>query len=347
MSTQLEEKGTHNLPLIILFGSILAMLFAILFISIYDQQLNALVDQQAESLANDLAKTAFESISGGLHYIDLPKDLGGSPYAITLKENSVFVVSILAGRRAGSSYLALVNSTVIVENENFLPGGRIFFLFSGNAILVSASPIKKPEKIVQVTAAEPPQFYHFSKQSPKEAAAIAAAYFNAMELYPEENLMVLSYAWESENSILVKIRKDVETIITRIIGSENQSKIGAVENWWIIVSLGVAEVRDNLAWMTCPSPDNAYLSGWLHSPEDVLKHLRSRTWVRVSDNMVVAVPSDAKIQASAVSTKVSTYPAWRIQFGDYIIFYQMLSWWEMENNAGFLFQSKPELRPLT
>ncbi|MEM4187739.1 MAG: hypothetical protein QXN56_01045 [Candidatus Hadarchaeum sp.] len=348
MSVQADENGAHNLPLIILFGSILAMLFAILFISVYDQQLNALVDQQAESLVDELAKTAFNSTSGGQYYIDLPKDLGGSTYSITVEENSIFVVSILSGRRAGTSYSALVNSTIIIENENFLPGGRIFFMFNGNTIIISASPITaRPEKIVQVSATEPPQFYHFSKQSPKEAAAIVAAYFNAEERYLGENLAVLSYFRESENSILVKIRKDAETIIMRVTGSENLTKIGAIENWWIVVSLEVAAIEDNFNWVSCPPLENAYLAGWLHAPEAVLKHLRSRTWSRVSDNFIVAVPSDAKIQASTVTTKVSTYPAWRVQFGDYVIFYQMLPWWEMENTAGFIFQSSPELKPLT
>ncbi|MEM3453193.1 MAG: hypothetical protein QW835_06180 [Candidatus Hadarchaeum sp.] len=348
MSVQADEKGAHNLPLIILFGSTLAMLFAILFISVYDQQLNALVDQQAESLVDELAKTAFNSTSGGLYYMDLPKDLGGSTYSINVKDNSIFVVNILSGRRAGVSYSALVNSTITVEDENFLPGGRIFFMFNGNTIIISASPITaSPDKMIRVSATEPPQFYHFSKKSPKEAAAIVAAYFNTEEHYPEENLAVLAYTWESESSILVKIRKDAEDIIMRVTGSENLTKIGAIENWWVVVSLEVAAIDDNFNWMACPSLENAYLTGWLHAPEAVLKHLRSRTWSRVSDNLIVVVPSDAKIQASAVTTKVSTYPAWRVQFGDYVIFYQMLPWWEMENTAGFVFQSSPELKPLT
>lgn len=348
MSAQLEAKGAHNLALIILYGAIMAMLFATLFIFIYDQQLNALVDQQAELLANELAKTAFDSLSGGLHSVNLPSDLGGSTYSVSIKENCIFVVSITAGRRSGSSYSALVNSTITVENDNFTPGGRIFFMSSGDTITVSASPIAaKEEKIIQITAAEPPQFYHFSKQSPREAAAIVAAYFNARGLYPGENLVVLSFAKEGENSIMVKLGKGLENIIMRVTGVENQTKVGAIENWWSVTSLEIAAVGDNFNWTVCPSPENAYLAGWLYSPEAVLKHLRSRTWSRVSDNSIVTVPSDARIEASAVTTRVSTYPAWKVQFGDYLIFYRMLPWWELENTAGFIFQSLPELKPLT
>ncbi|MGQ9788821.1 MAG: hypothetical protein ACUVQM_05930 [Candidatus Hadarchaeaceae archaeon] len=348
MSAQLDEKGAHNLPLIILFGSILAMLFATLFIFVYDQQLNALVDQQAELLVNELAKTAFDSLSGGLHSVDLPNDLGGSAYSISIKENSIFVVTIIAGRRSGSSYSALVNSNITIENDNFSPSGRIFFMHCGDAIVVSASPIvAKVEKIVQITAAEPPQFYYFSKQSPKEATAIVAAYFNVERLYPGENVVVLSYASEGENSIVVKLRKGLETTIIRVTGIENLTRVGAIENWWVVKFLEIASFEDNFNWIACPSPENAYLAGWLYPPETVLKVLRSRTWIRVSDNSIVAVPSDAEIQASTVTTKVSTYPAWKIQFGSYIIFYQMLPWWEIENTAGFIFQSLPELKPLT
>ncbi|MGC8816396.1 MAG: hypothetical protein ACP5PX_01055 [Candidatus Hadarchaeum sp.] len=347
MSAKLEEKGAHNLPLIILFGAILAILFAALFLFVYDQQLNALVDQQAESLADELAKTAFASISGGLHSINLPEYLGGSTYSISVKENSIFVVSILAGRRSGSSYSAVVNSTILVEDGKFSPGGQVYFMFNGDVIIASASPIEaKAEKVVKITPTEPPEFYHFSKQFPKEAAAIAAAYFNALGSHSGENVIVVSYVWENTDSILIKIRKGDETTINRAEGRENLTKVGAIENWWVVELLENVELKDNFSWISCPSPDNAYLTGWLYSPEAVLKHLRSRTWSQVSDNLIVAIPSDAKIQASAVTTNVSTYPVWRVQFGNYNIFYQMLPWWEVENTPGFVFQSSPELKPL-
>lgn len=101
---------------------------------------------------------------------------------------------------------------------------------------------------------------------------------------------------------------------------------------------------ENTAPLFCPSPDNAYSGGWLYSPQAALRHLRSRTWT--SDNLPVVVPADAIIQASAVTTNVSTYPAWRVKFRGYTIFYHILPWWEMENTAGFVFQSYPWLKPI-
>lgn len=219
-----DEKGAHNLPLIILFGVVLAMLIAILFISVYDQQLSTRVDEQAESLADELAQAAFASLSGGQPIIELPKDLSGSPYSIELQENSIFVVRVLAGRRSGVSYSAVVNAIVMVEDENFSPGGHAFFMRGEDGIIVSASPIEAiVENIAQAPSAEPPQFYYFSKQNPKEAAAIAAAYFDAKERYPGENVDLLSYSWESANSLLARIRRGPSEIITitRVTGGEN------------------------------------------------------------------------------------------------------------------------------
>ena len=347
LETSADERGAHNLPLIILFGVILAMLFAILFISVYDQQLSTRVDELAESLADELARAAFDSLLGGQPSVELPQDLGGSTYAITIQDNSVFVVRILAGRRSGASYSAVVNAVVTVENENFLPGGRAYFMRGGDVIIVSAAPIEaKVEKVAQTPLAEPPPFYYFSKQSPREAAAIAAAYFNAKERHPGENVDVLSYAWESNNSLLARIKLGSGEITMRVTGIENGIKVGVIKTAWVVELLeGAGEITNPIS---CPSLDNAYLTGWLHSPQTVLKHLRSRTWSENENNeKIVTVPAEATIQASAVTTNVSTYPAWRIQFGGYVIFYQMLPWWEKENTPGFVFQSSPELRPIT
>ncbi|MFH1821257.1 MAG: hypothetical protein ABH852_02300 [Methanobacteriota archaeon] len=342
---QADEKGAHNLPLIILFGVVLTLLMAILFISVYDQQLSARVDEQAESLADELAQAAFTSLSGGQPTIELPKDLGGSTYSISLQENSVFVVRISAGRRSGASYSAVVNAIVTVEDGDFSPGGRAFFMRGVDKIIVSAAPIEAiVENIIQAPSVEPPSFYYFSKHSPNEAAAIAAAYFDAKTRYPGENVDVLSYSWESANSLLARIRRGSGEIITRVSGSENGTGIGIIKTAWVVEQLeSTGEISGVIS---CPSPDNAYSNGWLYSPQATLKHLRSRTWNRTSDDTVVAVPANSIVQASSVTTNISKYPAWRVKFGEYTLFYQMLPWWEMENTAGFVFQSYPELKPI-
>ncbi|MDI6643382.1 MAG: hypothetical protein QMD95_04985, partial [Candidatus Hodarchaeaceae archaeon] len=131
-------------PLIVLFGVLLAWMMAFIFISIYDQQLNARVDEQAGALADDLAKTAFTALSGGQPTVELPRDLGGTTYTIEVQDNNTFIVRIVAGRRAGYTYSAVVNATVTIENQDFSPGGRVYFMRSGDKVVVSAAPIEAP-----------------------------------------------------------------------------------------------------------------------------------------------------------------------------------------------------------
>lgn len=343
----LDHKGAVTFPLIVLFGVILAFLMTFLFITLYNQQLDLRVDEQAESLANDLARTAFTSLSGGQPILDLPRDVGGSEYAIDVQENSIFIVKITGGRRAGNSYSAVVNATVNVENKDFLPGGRAYFMRSGDQIVVSAAPIKAPvENILPVPAGEPPEFYYFAQSNPREATAIGAAYFEARELYPgESNIDVSAYRWENSDSLLAQIISDGSPLVVlRVTGSEDGTDVGKVETAWVVEQ--VESGGDIGSAIACSSPDNAYHGRWLYSPQGALNHLRSRTWRRVSDNTVVSVPADASIQAAAAATNISAYPTWRVTFESYIIFYRMMPWWEHENTAGFVFQSEPELKPM-
>ncbi len=343
----LDQKGAETFPLIVLFGVILAWLMAFLFITLYNQQLDVRVDEQANALADDLSRTAFTSLSGGQPILELPRDVGGSAYTIEVQENSIFVVKIAGGRRAGNSYSALVNATVTVENQDFSPGGRVYFMRSGDQIIVSAASIEAPvENIAPVPTGEPPEFYYFAQSNPRDAAAIGAAYFEARELYSAENdIDVSSYRWESADSLLAQITSgEVPLAVLRVMGSEDGTDVGKVDTAWVV---GQVESDENIgSATTCPSPDNAYRSSWLYSPQGVLNHLRSRTWRRVSDNTVVAVPADASIQAASATTNVSTYPTWRVTFESYVIFYQMVPWWEQEDTAGFVFQSEPPLEPV-
>lgn len=346
----LEARADTTFPLIILFGVLLAWMMAFLFITLYGQQMEARVDEQANALVNELARTASISLSGVQPPLDLPRDLGGSTYKIEVQDNNTFVVEITGGRRAGSVYNAVANVTVAVENKDFSPGGRVYFMRSGDWVIVSASPIEAPiENIAPVPTGEPPQFYHFAKENQREAAAIGAAYFEARERYPGENVDVSTYRWEGADSLLAQVTSDGAPLATlRITGSENGVNVGKVDNAWIVETV---ENADEIGAATaCPSPENAYLGGWLYSPAKALNHLRSRTWRRVVDNVIdnviVAVPVDAEIRAAAVTTNVWAYPTWRVTFGGYVLFYQMMPWYYEENIPGFVFQSVPELFPI-
>jgi hypothetical protein len=327
----------------------LAFLMTFIFISLYNQQLDALVDEQAEALANEIAQTAFASLSGGQAILPLPSDVGGSPYTIEVQENSIFLVRITGGRRAGSEYGASVNATVVVEDGGFSPGGRVYFMRSGDVIIMSASPITAlPGDFEQPIASTPPDFYRYFaryKENAKAATAITATYFSALENYT--NIDVTGYAYDGDDVLVQISYKGGGNLFGIRVSGENGGNVGWVDNSWIVNTL---TITDNLtSALTSPSVENAASGGWLYSPLQALEQLRERTWRRASDNAIVTVPSTATIRAAAATTNVSTYPTWRVEWQSdnyYVIHIRAMPWWENDEMPGFIFQSTPELYPV-
>ena len=330
-----RNRGT-SFPLVVLFGVILAILTSIVFALFYERQLEARVVGQAQSLADELASTAFSSQGGGQPTLNLPRDIGGSAYQISISNNNTFIVKIMGGRLKGREYSSIVNATLLLENGNFTPGGKAYFQRAGDVVIVSASPIAAPAKnLEQPATTTPPEFYYFAKESQREAAAIAATYFHALE---DAN----AYKWQDSNTLLVKLKNDQ---VFQVQG-ENLDKVDKVDNAWIVQRI------DNFAGgftgaMPCPSPENAWRSGWLYSPSQALAALRSRSWRRVSDNVAVVVPVDATINVAAATTNVGTFLVYRVEWENYTIYYRAIPWWHEENIPGFVFQSKPKLEAIT
>ncbi len=293
------------------------------------------VSAQAQALADDLAKTCFSALSGQQPTLDLPLQLAGSSYELEIDKNrSTFIVRITGGTGAGESYWTIANVGLQVENTSLIPGGRVYFMCSGDAVLVSASPIEAlPENILPTPLGEPPEFYYFARENQREATAIIVAYFDVSR-------DIDAYKWENSDSILVR----AGSIWLRVQGHENWENVGLIDNVWIISKIEnyIGELTDAFAF-SCPSAENAYLSGWLYSPARTLGYLRSRTWRCTSDNAVVNIPNNASIRAAAAATNISTYLTWRVEFESYILHYQAIQWWYMENTPGFVFQSEPEL----
>lgn len=326
-------SNAHELPFYLLFGVLMAILLAGVFFMQLTKQREFEVGAQAQALADDLAKTCFSALSGQQPTLDLPLQLAGSGYELEIDDNrSTFIVRITGGTGAGESYWTIANVGLQVENTSITPGGRVYFMCSGDVVLVSASPIEAlPENILPTPSGEPPEFYYFARENQREATAIVAAYF-------EVSRNIDAYKWENSDSILVH----AGLIWLRVQGHENWENVGLVDNAWIISKIEnyAGEFTDAFP---CPSAENAYLSGWLYSPAQALGYLRSRTWRRTSDNAVVNIPNNASIRAAAAATNVSTYLTWRIEFESYILHYQAMLWWCMENTPGFVFQSEPEL----
>ncbi len=343
---RLDQGGGTTFPLLVIFGVLLAFMMTFVFISVYDQQLNARVATEAESLAEGLAQTAFQSLSSGtLTTYDLPSNLGGSEYTVKITDNSTFVVTITSGRKAGSSYGAVVNARILIENSNFEPRGKVYFMQQGGQLVVSSSEISLTAENVFITpTATPPDFYHFAKENAREAAGIAAAFFEHRAANPAENSDVTSYAWAGDN-LLVEVTVNGDSSIGYRVGFvENSVYVGSITSSWVVVQV---ENTDNLtSGENSPSIENAYSTGWYHSSGAVINHLRSRTWNLTSDNSILSVPAYATIAASSSTTNVATYPTWRVTFDNQTMVYRGMPWWEAENTAGFIFQAEPELFPV-
>ena len=132
----------EHMPFYILFGVIVAAMLAGIFIVQYNRQLAARVDEQAQALANDLARISFTAFSREQPSFLLPRNLGGSDYELSVDENtSTFIVHIKASRQSGMSYYPTANVSLSIENPNFVSSGSVYFQCRGDNVVVSSSPI--------------------------------------------------------------------------------------------------------------------------------------------------------------------------------------------------------------
>ena len=341
------------MPFYVLFGVIVASMLAGIFIVQYNRQLEARVDEQAQALANDLARISFAAFSREQPSFLLPQTLGGSDYELSVNENT-FIVHIKAGRQSGMSYYATTNVSLIENNFNPVPRSSVYFKWSGNVVITSSSPITAPqENLLPLVTATPPEFYYFAKENAKAATAIAAAYFFALENFALENKSTKDkdnnpldvWGYEQDENVLVQIRyRGGENIfgVKVSLGYKNYEStenIGKVGNAWIVTGL---TIKENLtSATTCPSVENAHDYGWFYSPTEVLDYLRSRTWM--SGDTPVVVPENASVRAAAATTNVSIYPTYCVTFDRYVIYYRAMPWYWKEDQPGFVFQSKPPL----
>jgi len=350
----MDERG---LAFYVLFGVIVAALLFGIFIVHYNRQLEARVDEQAQALADDLARISFSAFSQQQPSFSLPTSLGGSEYELSVNENiSAFIVHITGGRQADKSYYSVANVVLKVENSSFAAGGIVYFQRIGDNVVVSASPIKAAvENIEQPTTETPPEFYGFAKENQREAAAIAAAYCYVLDNlgYPSTSdnapLDATGYEQDGEN-VLVQIgyMGGENLIWVRASGHDNWENVENVSHAWIFTHL---ENTENVTGsVACPSFENAVKTNWAYTSGQALRYLRGRTWV-LADNHVVVIPANAASYAAAATTSVSTYPTWRFEFAyegqNYVIHYRLMPWWWAENTAGFVFQSEPRLEPVT
>jgi len=351
----------EDLPFYVLASVIMAVLLAGVLVFHFGAQREAGVDEQAQDLADDISRTCFAALSRQQPTYSLPSDVGGSGYELMVEENTI-IVRVTEGARAGRSYYSSVNAEMVVEDNGFRPGGRVYVQGRGDQVVISASPIASPPwEIEQPETPTPPPFYVWANENiegrQNEAVAVAAAYFYSLEHHPatKDNkvLDVLAYR---RNGDMVEARVgyrsagvDEFLVCVRVAGRQNASKVGEVTGAWVVEN--VENMSGDLTdAMDCPSVENAVRTGWLYSPSRVLAYLRGRTW-RLEDNTIVVVPEGASWRAAAADVGGRTFCTYRFSFvhenTPIVLFFRMLATAPEEPLPGFTFTSEPPLEPIT
>lgn len=351
----------ENLPFYVLASVIMAVLLAAVLALHFGAQREAGVDEQAQALADDISGTCFAALSRQQPTYELPNDVGGSSYELSVEDNTI-IVRITEGARAGRSYYSSVNAELVVEDNGFRPGGRVYVQGMGDRVVISASPIAPPPwEIEQPETPTPPPFYTWANENiegrREEAVAIVAAYFYSLERYPatKDNMVLDTLAYRREGDVVearVGYRGagvDEFLLCVRVAGRQNASKVGEVTGAWVVEN--VENISGDLTdAMDCPSVENAVGTGWLYSPSRVLAHLRGRTW-RLEDNTIVVVPEGASWRAAAASVGGRTFCTYRFSFVHdnipIVLFFRMLATAPGEPLPGFTFTSDPRLEPVT
>lgn len=323
----------EDFPTILIFTVISAFLIVFVLVTVYNKQVAMKIDEKASALISDLSWRAFQSFHTGVTgKIDLPKDIEGHGYRLKIQQNN-FVLELLEGPLRGKLYVVGLPFDIISDNSIFSRGETAFFKRSGEKLLVCSSVSGSQEnENVRITP-NPPEFYFFAKNYPREAAGILAAFFHSGK-------DIVQYSW-LDNHALYIVTEDNESFALRFRREDFQYTGWDLQE---IEILTIEETTESTEAEECPSPAEALFVGWVISPEFALYSLRSRTWV--DRNGPVEIPANVKISMSCILTRSGRYPAWCISFENKIIFYRSLFWWWAENEPGFLMQSMPTIYPV-
>ncbi len=331
----------------ILFGVVMAGLLIGIVLAYTSTQREYATGKEAQTLASNLSETAFSAVNNQQQTFQLYEAVGNSNYELDV-ENNTFIVKILSGDQQGKEYRSTLGIELEVRDNLPDPGETLYLGGTGEKVILSSSEISLTKREISETEAfKSPEFYEFSKQNPKTATGLISAYFYARQHYTEENLDVTTYKWESSSILKAEIVQNQNYLTTlEVRGEENSDNVGYIDNVWTVNNIENS-TEDIQNGKTCKSVENAYLTGWLYSPEKVESQLKNRTWRRYSDNEVVNIPQNIEGKASTVTTNVSTYSSWRFEFEAndnlYILHFGAMPWKIDENKPGFVFESKPKL----
>jgi hypothetical protein len=333
-----DKRGAHEIPLIVIFGVLLSFLLMLVFVGIYTHQTRAWVEEEAGNLLDQLSQAVFQSyVYGTESRLRLPDVLGDSPYLVEVTDNSSFVIRVLDARFPDLEFRVILPFLLIADSDRFHPGSFIYFGRVGDRVKISENPVK-PEfpELPEPLATPPPEFYDFAKNHPKEAVAVASAFFTMRDSIGTD---IIGYA-KRENRVIVRFEGGELAEVDFLVDNR---RVGHVKRALVVSEVELVNGETG-GLSTCPSIENAWMGGWFYSPEMVIAHLASRTW-KNENGSIVLVPADAGMSLAVIETDLFLLPAWRVEFQEYVIYYRAMPWWELENEPGFLFQSYPYLYP--
>lgn len=333
----------------IIFGVVMAGLLIGIFLAYTATQREYAAGEKAQNLANDLSRTTFSALAKRQQTFDLPPAVGEADYELDI-ENNTFIVRVLDKDQKTREYRSGIDLDLEVRSLPG-PGDTLYAQGRRDEVIISSSPIEPPQGELTIEPSpEPPDFYEFAKDDPRTAAGAIASYFHIRELHSGRDLDVKSYKWENEGTLLTRITSDGETVTgVRVTGHMDRDGVGLIRRAWIVTGLEDTEekVEEKVEGSNMPSIREAHSTGWLYPPEEILTQLRERTWRRKDDDRILSPPDNLDWGAASVTTDVSTYPTWRLEFesegSHYVLHFGALAWDPGENRPGFVFESDPDL----
>lgn len=335
----------------VLFGVVMAALLIGILIAYTSTQRRYAAGGEAQQLATSLSKTAFSALPRQKQTFDLYKSVGRSDYKVIV-ENDTFSIKVLGGGQEGKEYRSSVGVDITVQPPPPEPGETLYMQGAGDIVIVSSSPVEPPEEnLTSPSTYEPPDFYGFAKENPKEATGIISAYYYAKQNYSgEKSIDIQDYKWKS-SSLNVRVTAGGDFLTTvEISGGKNSENVGLINETWIVTKIENTK-NDISNTLSCPSVKEAHMTQWLYPPDEVSSKILKRTWKKTADNEIVTLPDNLNPIAASATTNVSTYPTWRFEFESdgtpYILHFAAFPWEFSENQPGFILESKPDLEAKT
>ncbi len=176
----LQNKGRIIWRLV--FGVVMAgMLIGVLLTYTYTQTQFA-EEEEAQSLANELSRTAFSAIDTE-RSIKLPASIGGNPYEIDIFENNTFAVRIFDEEQENILFKSSVSVNLdrsFLQNDTMPePGEEIFFRGDqADTVYISDESIELDPNEIEIIEGEfPVDFYELYENSPEKTADLIYQFF--------------------------------------------------------------------------------------------------------------------------------------------------------------------------